>query len=87
MFSLRKLRENILRLFFFFSKSCTSFDTLTCDPYLRAFSSLAGASFFRQSIKHAGVRAEANLQGHPGKIAVCSSHLSYRMPYVEYFIV
>lgn len=67
--------------------SCLSFDTATRDPYPRAFSSLVGASSFRQSIKHAGVRAKANLQGHPGKIAVCSSHLSYRMPYVEYFIV
>lgn len=71
----------------FFFLLFLSFDTPTCDPYLRAFSSLVRASSFRQSIKHAGVRARANLQGHPSKIAVCSSRLSYRMPYVEYFIM
>lgn len=69
-----------------FLNSHQSFDIPTCDPYPRAFSSLAGASSFRQSIKHAGVRARANLQGHPSKTAVCSAHLSYTMPYVEYFI-
>lgn len=73
-------------LIFCFS-SHLSFDRPTCDPYLRALSLLVGASSFRQSIKHAGVRARANLQGHPRKIAACSSHLSYRMPYVEYFMV
>lgn len=71
----------------FFLNFHLSFDTPTCDLYLRDFSSLVGASSFRQSIKHAGVRAKANLQGHPSKIAVCSLYLSYRMPYAEYFIL